>query len=62
MSKVKIIVLALVSLMLANALASGQGRSVKEGAAEHGIELGQSAQASHDPSVGRQIKLDPRRQ
>ena len=57
MSKVNIIVLALVSLMIANTLASGQGgkppASLRDNAAASGertIELAQTAQGFHDPS------------
>ena len=64
MSKVNIIVLALVSLMLANTLALGQGgkppASVRENAAtsgERALELEQTAQASHDPSRIAYLRL-----
>ena len=59
MSKVNIIVLAFVSLMLANTLASGQGgkpsASVRKSAAASGertTELAQTARAFHDPHRG----------
>ena len=64
MSKVNTIVLALVSLMLVNTLAFGQGgkpsASVRENAATSGertIELEQTAQASHDPSHIAYLRL-----
>jgi hypothetical protein len=64
MSKVNIIVLALVSLMLANTLALGQGgkppASERENAATSGkrtIELEQTARAFHDPSRITYLKL-----
>ena len=64
MRKVNIIVLVLVSLMLANTLASGQARnspaSVAENAATGGrkmAELAQTAQASRDPSRIAYLRL-----
>jgi len=64
MSKVNIVVLALVSLMLANTLASAQDGKpavgVRENAAASGertIELERTAQASHDPSRITYLRL-----
>jgi hypothetical protein len=61
MSKVNIIVLALVSsLMLANTLALGQGACAKENAAtseERSVGPGQPAQASRNPSRIAYLKL-----
>ena len=64
MREMNILVLALVSLMLANALALGQGgkppASVKENAATSGegmTELEQTAQASRDPSRISYLRL-----
>ncbi|MGH7044764.1 MAG: hypothetical protein ACREE2_00055 [Stellaceae bacterium] len=64
MSKVNIAVVALVSLMLANTLALGQGKKtaagVRENAAtsgEHTIEFEQIAQAFHDPSDTNYLRL-----
>ncbi len=64
MSKVTMISLALVTLMLANTRAFGQGEkspaSVRESAAtsgERGIGLEQTAQTSHDPSRIAYLRL-----
>ena len=64
MSKVNIIVLAFVSLMLADTLALGQVRKPAAGARENAatsgprtIEPPQTAQASHDPSQIAYLRL-----